>query len=33
MTEAGRFFAAFGVGIVFWLFGFWPWVEPLVMRG
>jgi hypothetical protein len=31
MTEAAeRFFAAFGVGIVFWLFGFWPWVERAV---
>jgi hypothetical protein len=30
MTEAGRFFAAFGVGIVFWLVGFWPWVERAV---
>jgi hypothetical protein len=30
MTEAGRFFAAFGVGIAFWLFAFWPWVERAV---
>jgi hypothetical protein len=34
MTEAiERFFAAFLLGIPFWLVSFWPWVEPLVMRG